>query len=60
MLDAGEPAARLQNTAHFGDDLFACNRIVPKAVQAPPFEMLATPTPLQQHTFDLLGLSPQV
>jgi transposase len=33
------------------------NRIVPKSLEANPFDMLATPTPLQQRAFDLLGLS---
>ena len=34
------------------------NRIVPKNAEAQPFEMLATPTRLQQHAFELLGLRP--
>ena len=34
------------------------NRIVPNSTEAQPFDMLATPTPLQQRAFDLLGLRP--
>ena len=34
------------------------NRIVPRSVKAQPFEMLAIPTKLQQHAFELLGLRP--
>lgn len=34
------------------------NRIVPKSVEAQPFDMLASPTPLQQRAFELLGLRP--
>lgn len=33
------------------------NRIVPKISGAQPFEMLATPTAVQQRAFDLLGIS---
>lgn len=36
------------------------NRIVPKISGAQPFEMLATPTAVQQRAFDLLGLSPRL
>ena len=32
------------------------NHIVPKDTEAPPFEMLSVPTPLQQRAFTLLGL----
>ena len=34
------------------------NRIVPKNAQTQPFEMLASPTQLQQHAFELLRLRP--
>jgi transposase len=34
------------------------NRIRPKLNGAPSFDMLATPTPLQQRAFSLLGVSP--
>lgn len=34
------------------------NRIRPKLKGAPTFDMLATPTPLQQRAFSLLGISP--
>jgi transposase len=36
------------------------NRIVPKISGAQPFEMLATPTAVQQRAFDLLGISPRL
>ncbi len=36
------------------------NRVQPKAPGTPAFEMLATPTPLQQRAFELLGVSPRV
>jgi hypothetical protein len=36
------------------------NRIRPKLEGVPSFDMLATPTPLQQRAFALLGLSPQL
>ena len=32
------------------------NRLQPKDASAPPFEILTTPTPLQQRAFDLLGV----
>jgi transposase len=34
------------------------NRIVPKGAEVQPFEMLATPTQVQQHAFELLGVRP--
>jgi transposase len=34
------------------------NRIVPNSAETQPFEMLATPTQLQQRAFELLGLRP--
>jgi transposase len=34
------------------------NRIVPNSIEAQPFDMLASPTPLQQRAFELLGLRP--
>jgi len=36
------------------------NRIVPKTHNAQPFEMLATPTAVQQRAFDLLEVSPRL
>ena len=36
------------------------NRVQAKAPGTPAFEMLATPTPLQQRAFELLGVSPRV
>jgi len=36
------------------------NRVQPKAPGLPAFEMLATPTPLQQRAFELLGVSPRM
>jgi len=36
------------------------NRIIPKISGAQPFEMLATPTVVQQRAFDLLGFSPRL
>jgi len=33
---------------------------VPKISSAQPFEMLATPTVVQQRAFDLLGFSPRL
>ena len=36
------------------------NRIVPKAQNAQPFDMLATPTAVQQRAFDLLEVSPRL
>jgi hypothetical protein len=36
------------------------NRVQPKAAGSPAFEMLATPTPVQQRAFDLLGVSPRL
>jgi transposase len=34
------------------------NHIVPNSIEAQPFDMLASPTPLQQRAFELLGLRP--
>lgn len=36
------------------------NRIQPKDHSTPAFDIIATPTPLQQRAFDLLGASPRV
>jgi transposase len=38
----------------------AKNRVQPKDRSAKPFEMLTTPTPLQQRALDLLGVSPRL
>jgi len=38
----------------------AKNRVQPKDGSAKSFEMLTTPTPLQQHALDLLGVSPRL
>ena len=38
----------------------AKNRVQPKDGGAAPFEILTTPTPLQQRAFDLLGVSPSL
>jgi transposase len=36
------------------------NRVQPKDGSAKPFEMITTPTPLQQRALDLLGVSPRL
>lgn len=36
------------------------NRIEPKDRSTPPFDIIATPTPLQQRAFNLLGVSPRL
>ena len=36
------------------------NRIQPKDLSIEPFDIIATPTPIQKHAFDLLGVSPHV
>ena len=38
----------------------AKNRLQPKDGSAKPFEMITTPTPLQQRALDLLGVSPRL
>jgi transposase len=38
----------------------AKNRVQPKDGSAKPFEMLTTPTPLQQRALDLLGVAPRL
>lgn len=35
----------------------AKNRILPNTKDAPPFDLITTPTPLQQRAFDLLGVN---
>ena len=35
----------------------AKNRILPKLEHPLPFDLITTPTPLQQHAFDLLGIN---
>lgn len=44
------------------DDLatLAKNRVQPKGAPAKPFEMITTPTPLQQRALDLLRVSPRL
>jgi transposase len=38
----------------------AKNRVQPRDASAKPFEMLTTPTPLQQRALDLLGVAPRL
>lgn len=38
----------------------AKNRIQPKDPGIPPFDMVTTPSPLQQRAFDLLGVQPSL
>lgn len=56
--EEGEPVHSLRSLLA---DLrtIALTRFRPTGVEAPPFEVLTTPTPLQRRAFELLGVSPR-